>query len=677
MQADRFFIWNSRIKAGQSSLDYYSSANREYFKAPQRVVATWLDKSFSQGGRLFIKTHAHTMKGEYKLGEDGSVIPHCYPDIISIFDCLARACDRAGVELKLCTVNEVTNVLAALDGGTFEALSAPSSSTASTDIEERTATPVGLQQSVPPLPETTTSALHGSADAVAAELAGMHRAWLKMAPEDALYAAKVAKGACLEIYETAIASAIAERYPPRSTRIIEIGSGWGGLAILLAHLGYEVLGFEGNARRHAGCRWHFEEQIRRYPVLRTRLLLAREGAFPDVFSPNDVVPGKLTVGIATNITSSFTAENQAAILATATAFDEFILDLGRFGRARDSQSERDSLCRDLQALSFKPLERLYFQAPYEYRRFRRLPKDARTSKSRPVPATSASTSAPASSQAMEPSAATSRSGLFTVFGDRRLSECPVCHSGKIVPLWRMPMTTLQPPIELFGGYFNQVPTLQTPSTVYCFDLCQACETIFLNPVSSAEKETYRNTDHYIRKMTRASEWTGYEENFNSLSKWIPDDARIMIDAACGVGQYLKLAQRHGRPWKRLIGLELGVKYVQHMREEGFDAHVFDIDEDDLSAIVPSDSADFITFCEGFEHVERPLDGLRKLLGALRQGGRLYFTAQRYGADTKAAVRPGEPIYIGERVINELPGRVGCKVLDVSTTATRYYVVLEK
>ena len=113
-----------------------------------------------------------------------------------------------------------------------------------------------------------------------------------------------------------------------------------------------------------------------------------------------------------------------------------------------------------------------------------------------------------------------------------------------------------------------------------------------------------------------------------------------------------------------------------MNKEGLEAHVFDIDTDELGGIAATGSVDFVSFCEAFEHVERPIDGLRKLLAALRPGGRLFFTAQRYGSDVRAAVRPGEPIYIGQKVIGELP-RLGCRIVDMTTSDSRYFVVLEK
>jgi len=507
------------------------------------------------------------------------------------------------------------------------------------------------------LPAMTTNVM-------ALELAALHRAWMSgggtQFPADDLYRAKLEHQAPLEEYETAIAREIADRYPAASTRIIEIGSGWGGLSILLARMGFEVYAFEGNGARHAATRWHFNEQIRRYPALRNRLLLAPEGLFPEVLFSGALAKDKVNVGIATNITSTYSAENQQAIARAATRFDELILDLARFGQARDSRHERNAFLQALSESDFRPIERLFLQEPYEYWRLR----------SRRVVTPAAADAGPAALALEGP--------LFSAFGDRHLTECPVCHSSDIALLWRLPMTDLKEPIRVFGGYFNQIPTLQVPAKVYCFHFCQDCESIFLNPVVGREKEGYRTSEHYIRKMRSDAEWRDYETIYDSFARWIPKDATVMIDAACGIGQYLHIARkRRSRRWQRLIGLELAEKYVEDMCQHGFEGHVFDIDTDDLEKIVASGSADFISFCEAFEHVERPIDALRKLVAALRPGGRLFFTAQRYGSDVQAAVRPGEPIYIGEKVIDSLPRRLGCRIVNMTTSSMRYYVVLEK
>jgi 2-polyprenyl-3-methyl-5-hydroxy-6-metoxy-1,4-benzoquinol methylase len=360
---------------------------------------------------------------------------------------------------------------------------------------------------------------------------------------------------------------------------------------------------------------------------------------------------------------------------------------------------------------FEPVERLYFSDPYEYWLFRvrpasriatvaavsasipdAQPRDrviteasaglraaarARPRVPRPSPA-KAPTPAPAKAAESVFPLSGSMGVLYSVYGNRQIDACPICHSHNTVGLWRMPMSSLKEPISLFGGYFNQVPTLQVPATVYCFDFCRDCESLFLNPAPDSQKEQYRQTDHYIRMMKNEAEWQGYENAFDRFVKWIPAGATKMMDAACGIGQYLEVARkREPDRWHRLVGLELSEKYVAHMLTQDLEAYVFDIDNDDLTKLVEPGSLDFVAFCEAFEHVERPLDALRKLMLTLRPGGRLYFTAQRYGRDVQSAVRPGEPIYIGEKVLKELPETLGCKVVDVTTSSMRYYVILEK
>lgn len=685
MRPERFFIWNSPIKASHTSLDYYSAANRKLFQNPERVLGAWLGTSVCLGDTLFIKTHAHSMKGEYRLAEPDSLIPHGYPAIVAIFDGLSRVCERADVELRLLTVNEVYDLVAAFDGSPRRATAAEGTAMMSTPTmavsDSKAIEPDAVEpDAVAPLPPTEPAAiLH--------ELLDLHRAWLAREPAttapDDLYQVKLARGAPLEPYEHALAAEIADRYPPDSTRIIEIGTGWGGLGVLLARLGYEVFGFEGNARRHAACSWHFDEQIRRFPILGKRLRLAPLGLFPEAMSADALAVDKINVGVATNITSSYTAEHEQEIAQTAVAFDELILDLARFGHTRNEQEERDALRRVVIDVGFKPVERMFFDPPYEYWRFRSrsILGAGRIALAPPAaPDTDGFSPAPPALLPAMPRALvkTQRAPLFGIAGEKTLTECPVCHARDIGPIWRIPMTAVKTPINVFGGYFDQIPTLQVPGTLFCFDLCAECESIFLNPVPALQKEGYRRTDHYIRKMENAEEWRGYEQVYDRFARWIPRDATVMLDAACGIGQYLEIARRRStHRWQRLIGLELGDRYVEHMRTRDLEAHPFDIDTDDLLAIVPAASVDFISFCEGFEHVERPLDALGKLLSVLRPGGRLFFTAQRYGPDAQAAIRPGEPIYIGEKVVEELPRRLGCRVLNKASSGTRYYLVLAK
>lgn len=930
MQPERFFIWNSRIKADYSSLDYYYPPNRDRFKKTDLMVDNWLKNSVVIGDCLFVKTHAHSMYNYYNMADPTSLIPHRYPDTVAIFDRLSKACDNAGVELRFVTVNEVMDVLHAIDGtvapapshepiahgsdaaveappvnvvqaaageqaeqpapseaGTKDATIAPPTSpsferTIAAALRDRnqtalladddrllpdgaramftyvrskfapdsrhivvagrgngalallvaaagfkvtayetsasimealksaiaalapllpslqeklqliqgqypdafsfsavvdsqgslllatettdTASANGLERMLgslsifddvivgtagesplltllgradeaidtvwsspaneirhlrPPrvlveaAPATVSSVLHVPTPlaepparagqslqldlpAFDAELVRMQRDWMngegRNLPADDGYAAKVERNAILQAHELAIAATIAETYETASTDLFEIGSGCGALALLLARHGFQVFGFEGDRRRHPACQSNLaiQSQLHRGLDLRLRFVA---GFFPEMFSLGLHRPDRSSVCIMTNLTHSYTAKNQDIILRTAAVFDEIILDLGRFGVNRDTQEERDRLLGGLLASYYEPVELIYKHEPYEYwrlrtRRVNRPPAPTRVT----VPATErpAAPAQPAAATAAAPTGP-ARHGqptdlpvrddegpLFSAYGEQPVPACPVCDGSNTIGLWRIPMSRLDDPITVLGGSMSQLPTRQVPAIVFCYDFCKQCQSIYLNPVPSSGKERHRRDEYYIGKMAKPEEWRGYEELYDRFAPAIAADAKIMLDAASGIGQYLRIAQRRSPDkWQRLIGLDLSRAYVEDMRKHGIDAHVFDLDSDDLREIAKPDSVDFVTFCEAFEHMEHPLEVLKKLLNALRPGGRLFFTAQRYGKDATGPVRPSEHFYVGQKFIDQLPAWLGCRVVGVTTSNMRYYVVLEK
>jgi SAM-dependent methyltransferase len=450
---ERFFIWNSRIKAGNSSIDWYYEPNLEKFRHQDQLVGSWLDESVVFGDTLFLKTHAHSVNYRYELWRDDRPIPHTHPAVVGAFDHLMRVCDDAKIEFRPHSANEIISILRAIDS-------------------ER---------------------------------------------DD----------------PSVIDRALAEVERARETR------------------------------------------------------------------------------------STAMREQQAAPAASNSAVN---LDGGGGTIA--------AAARSLGEFTF--------------------------------PGSGALTSRP--------------------YGSVFKEHCPICGSKETISLWKIPMTRLDPPAVLFGGYFDMVPTLQTPFQIFGFDACQVCETIFLNPDIPRQQliDSYIRSTSYVDKMANQAEWAGYEERYRNILKFAPENANILVDCGCGYGQVLFLARKdEAHPWTRAVGLELSEAYVKNMRENGIEAHQFDLDRDDHRAIVAPGSADFVAFHEAFEHVERPLGALARMLDMLRPGGRLYFTAQRYGSDVKLAIRPGEPIYIGPRVVELFDQMLPCRTIDVVANGSRYFVVLER
>lgn len=902
MQPDRFFIWNSRIKANYASLDYYSVSNRDRFKQTEFMVENWLSNSVVIENCLFIKTHAHSMYKDYNLSEPDSLIPHCYPDTVAIFERLARACDRADVELKLVTVNEVMELLHSIDGTAVPtALMAPAPSQPLArpanllpPLQDTLAAPAAtyfgislgsalavsecdemLREGNLPLSDAEqeivryvvqnfkpvdTALVQGSAgghsvslaltiagfdtlafepeppalealrraadtlarfapglterlkliaggylddfkvgstpsgkkslllasgmegeaaremqlasvavfdDAIVGfgpleirspdgkpavlarldklhdfvhrlsirpegemwhmrpsrilganklpaalgapaarrgaplkvdiadfdgELVKMQEDWIdgegKKLPPDDSYAARVEGKTILLKHERAIAEILASIFDAAETEITEIGSGCGGLSLLLARHGFAVRGYEGDRRRFPVGVSNLERQSARHPELQKRLSYV-PGFFPEAATLRHRRPGGRTVCVITNVTHSYTAQNQDLLLRTASMFDELILDLGRFGINRDGQDERDRLRDELAGTYYEPLELLYKQGSYEYWRLRvRHPERPSVEA---APERAIVDPPPAEPDRPEPEAVhrqpaplqlfplrSDKGVLFSIYGDRHLSRCPVCEGSDTMDLWRIPMSRLPEPLSIFGGSFTQLPTRETPAPIACYDFCRSCHTVFLNPVPANSKERFRRSTYFVTKMAKESEWRGYERIFDLFAPAIPEGAKVMLDAACGVGQYLRLAQKRspGR-WKRLIGLDLSNGYVEDMRRHGIEAHAFDLDSDDIDKVVGQDQVDFITFCEAVEQVDHPLRVLRKLVRVLKPRGRLFFTAQRYGSDARGPVRPAEQIYLGAKGIEQLTLRLGCRVVGMSDSNMRYYVTLER
>lgn len=930
MQPDRFFIWNSKIKADYSSLDYYYPPNRDRFKKTDLMVDNWLKNSVVIGDCLFVKTHAHSMYNYYNMADPTSLIPHLYPDTVAVFERLSMACDNADVELRFVTVNEVMEVLHLIDGTVAppppkEPLANETDVTATdkpaniiqTATEQSAAQTAPLKAGMkapaialstsPSFERTIAAALydgnhadlgadddrllpdgaraiftyvrakfaldprhvvvggHGngalalllaaagfkvttyednatvlagfasasaalapllpalqeklqliqgrypdafsvgaiadgrgslllateisdSASSSAAEhlmgsfaifddvvvgvaadrplptllngvhevvekvwtspaheirhlrppriligtapapvspkpdastrvepparagqplqldlatfdagLVRMQRDWIngegRNYPADDGYSVKVERNAILQAHELAIAAMIAETYQTATTDLFEIGSGCGALALLLARHGFHMLGFEGDRRRHPASQSILVTQSRLSRGLDQRLRFVA-GFFPHVFALGMHRPDRKSVCIATNLTHSYTATNQDLILRTAAIFDEIILDLGRFGVNRDAQEERDRLLGALISSYYEPVELIYKHDPYEYWRLRtRRPRHSAAalqeehaaslppSVGQPAAAGSSAKGTVVPMRQDQPILFPLRDDeglLFSVYGEQPLAACPVCDGSDTGGLWRIPMSPLSDPISVDGGSMAHLPTRQVPVSVFCYDFCRQCQTIFLNPVPSLAKERYRRDKYYIGKMAKPEEWRGYEELYDLFAPSIPEDAKVMLDAASGTGQYLRIAQqRSPERWQRLIGLDVSRAYAEEMRSHGIEGHEFDLDSDNLHEIAEPDSVDFVTFCEAFEHMESPLRVLRKLLSVLRPGGRLFFTAQRYGKDATGPVRPSEHIYVGRMFIDQLPDWLGCRIVEVKSSNMRYYVVLEK
>jgi SAM-dependent methyltransferase len=257
---------------------------------------------------------------------------------------------------------------------------------------------------------------------------------------------------------------------------------------------------------------------------------------------------------------------------------------------------------------------------------------------------------------------------FKIAGSLHLTACPVCDGAEIGEIWRLPQNRLAQTVYLDAPgslmhktYLNYLPTLQVPQRIFKFDICDRCESIFLNPKTDDQASYTTDASKVNSFRTRGPE--EFRTHVNSYYSMLPENTKLVVDAACGAGQALCL-MKQDRPEINSIGLELSTPSVEFMNGElGLTAHLADLDRDDLDPYVAPGTVDFVIFQEAFEHVRQPLVVMRKLVRMLRPGGRIHFTAQYYG-DNPLQIRVGEPIYVNNVGLNYVVEALGVDLVDM-------------
>lgn len=269
---------------------------------------------------------------------------------------------------------------------------------------------------------------------------------------------------------------------------------------------------------------------------------------------------------------------------------------------------------------------------------------------------------------------------FAVAGTIALDRCPICDSEEIGRLWQLPQSHLGAPTYLNSPgspfhyfYLDYLPLLKVPQQIFVFDICRFCHSIFRNPKDD-DQSSYRSDTSKVASF-KDKGTAPFASIVKACEKHFPPDTRNVIDAACGAGQALALL-RERHPALKLVGLELSGPSVAFMRSMDIEAHVVDLDLEEIDSSMPPGSVDFILFYEAFEHVRQPLTVLRKLTHLLRSGGRLHFTAQYYGPESSLQVRVGESIYIDRHGLDWTVAQLDVR-LHALTIDTKFRVTLQK
>jgi SAM-dependent methyltransferase len=264
---------------------------------------------------------------------------------------------------------------------------------------------------------------------------------------------------------------------------------------------------------------------------------------------------------------------------------------------------------------------------------------------------------------------------MSIFGDRRRKLCPVCGVALTVDnhaVWRIPFTKVNV-TELNGAYVDHLPLLTGDATIYQYSECD-CRSVFLNPYED-QTESYRTSTFHEKKFEAGCLVPNMSGGFvEQYRRWIEPHIQWktgwLLDAACGAGQYLFLAQHV----QNRVAIDLSLASVSAIERNSYgkiEGQHLDLCTDEI----PDPQYDFIIFSEAYEHVSEPFAAVANLTRALQPGGKMFMTAQAVAGGLP--IRPEEPIYASAEGLLNMFKKLKLEPIEMKLSSGRWKILLRK
>lgn len=197
--------------------------------------------------------------------------------------------------------------------------------------------------------------------------------------------------------------------------------------------------------------------------------------------------------------------------------------------------------------------------------------------------------------------------------------------------------------------------------------CTSCGFVFSKRIPSAQElksyydETYDVT-RYFSPITRKR----YHELLDTFEPYRKTNK--ILDVGCGYGFFLEVARERG--WE-IQGVEFSEPAAAHCREENIPVHTGEIN----SARFAPESFDVIVSLEVIEHLNNPLEYLRKNFELLRKGGAMYVSTPNFNAYLRHRLKekydvieyPNHLCYYTVKTLSNVFKKTGFQVRKVQTT----------
>lgn len=250
--------------------------------------------------------------------------------------------------------------------------------------------------------------------------------------------------------------------------------------------------------------------------------------------------------------------------------------------------------------------------------------------------------------------------MHSVYGEENRTNCPICNSERIENRWKMPLYRLSPEVDARKHKLKYAPAWDA-KTEYHFSHCLDCSSIFTDPFTKYERD--KPSSYIIGEIDRKPNWTMYEHRYGLITKYLqpekyPHD--LLLDAACGGGQMMRIMIEKGIPWKRMVGIDVNHFGIDKLKTLGFEAYCESVCEPIPQ--IDEGTVDLCIFAEASEHVNSVHDTIKNLSSKLKSSGGLYMTAQAIGGDL--FINPYEFIGTTEKAIIDVLNKFQVDVVKV-------------
>lgn len=336
--ADKFFVWNSPIKASAASLDWGDHGVRAKLAEPEPFAREIVERSFRWDGVLYIKTHAHSMHRMNRDGEGRLIHPHCYGPALDLYGAIFDGAATAGAAVTFATAGEVYDRFVTAQPPAVT----PSLASFRPSIVGRELGFIG-----PNNERVLETAARVDALAVAAMAARIAELGVSDSGAEAHYASLVERGSVMPKHDLRAAQILLTQFGA-DRAIHEIGTGIGVLPLLLSALEIPALGIESANRRYDACR-AVEAHVARHwdgALAPHDYLLGR---FPECLDGEDLSD---KVVVISDFTCTMSEAERRELIQALRGYGAVLLDLDRFIRRGDgSIAARKALVDELKSFN--------------------------------------------------------------------------------------------------------------------------------------------------------------------------------------------------------------------------------------------------------------------------------------------------------------------------------------